>query len=153
VAGHGHSLAWPQSFDSILALSRRTQVTASHWITQGPRADFVFLNVCGLGRSHPRSGDLNGFPLAIRIRGATALIAATGYIPPDQAHAFAELFYGHAHGEDSLTMYREAMLASIGSGMPPQGWAPYAHFGRGHRFPALGELPRRGSNPEAHISS
>lgn len=153
IAGHGRSLAWPQSFDSILALSSRNEVTASRWITHGPKSDFVFLNVCGLGRSYPRGGDLNGFPLAIRLRGATAIIAATGYIPPDQAHTFARLFYGHTRGADSLTMYREAMLASIECGMPPHGWAPYAHFGRGRRFPALRELSRRSSNSEAHISS
>jgi hypothetical protein len=140
VSGHGSSLAWPKSFYSKLALSPRIQISAADWISQGPQADFVFLNVCGVGRVHPRSGDLNGFPLAVRIRGAKALIAATGYIPPSQAHAFAQLFYQQAHDTDSLSAYRHTVIASIANGMTPHGWAPYAHFGRGHLFAKSGSF-------------
>ncbi|WP_344363326.1 CHAT domain-containing protein [Arthrobacter humicola] len=157
VSGHGRSLAWPQSFNSQLALSRSIAVTAADWIIHGPQAEFVFLNVCGLGRIHPRSGDLNGFPLAVRLRGAASLIAATGYIPPEQAHAFSRLFYRNANRADSLAAYCETILASIAGGLPPHIWAPYAHFGRGHRFPTLGGHPRHrretDSNPDVPTSS
>ncbi len=142
VSGHGRSIAWPQSFSSQLALSKSVTMTASEWLVHGPRAEFVFFNVCGLGRVHPRSGDLNGFPLAIRLRGATSLIAATGYIPPQQAHSFARLFYENARRGDSLAAYCETVLSCIEEGMPPHVWAPYAHFGRGHRFLTSRRLPR-----------
>ena len=157
VSGHGRSLAWPQSFNSELALSRSVTVTAAQWIIHGPQAEFVFFNVCGLGRIHPRSGDLNGFPLAVRLRGVTTLIAATGYIPPEQAHTFARLFYRNVHRSDSLAAYCDTILASIAGGMPPHVWAPYAHFGRGHRFATIAGGPRhrreQDSNPNVPTSS
>lgn len=134
VAGHGQSAAWPRSFQSTIALSPRIQLTAADWLTAGPRAAFVFLNVCGVGRVKPYGGDLNGFPLALRIRGAQAIIAANGFIPPTDAHRFAERFYAHLDSDDSLTAYRNAVRESIEAGVAAGGWAPYAHFGRGYRL-------------------
>jgi hypothetical protein len=134
VSGHGQSMAWPRSFHSTIALSPRIQLTAGQWLTAGPRAAFVFLNVCGVGRVRPYGGDLNGFPLALRIRGAQAVIAANGFIPPEEAHRFAERFYAHAGSDDTLTAYRSAVLESIREGVPAVGWAPYAHFGRGYHL-------------------
>lgn len=136
VAAHGHFRAWPESMGSRLALSSKISVAAGDWLRSGCRAQFVFINACSLGRHSPHAGDLNGFPLAIRARGAVTEVSALSPVPSLPARAFARLFYERWPGRDSLRAYQHACLEAIRRGTSPSGWAPYLHSGAPVRLPA-----------------
>ncbi len=129
IAAHGEFFAWPRSTSSVLRLSSRVEVTAGNWLRDGCRPDVAFINACTVGRPAPHAGDLNGFPLALRIRGARAVVAALTYIDPVHAHVFAAHFYESLASADTLTAYRSAITRAIRSGAPPSSWAPYLHSG------------------------
>lgn len=129
IAAHGDFRPWPQSLSSVLVLSPSVRITAADWLRNGAKADFVFLNACNLGNAAPRAGDLNGFPLAMRVRGTQATLAALGYIPPDRALEFARAFYERLPGSDTTTAYQAAVRHLIDEGAPACAWAPYLHDG------------------------
>lgn len=132
VAAHGVTNPWPESLRSTIQLSPTHGISAGQWLREGRRAAFVFFNVCGLGRVQPHAGDVNGFPLALRIRGADAVLAAISYIPPAQSRLFARDFYGAFGVADSLGAYQAASKTAIERQEHPSGWAPYVHYGRGY---------------------
>ena len=115
--------------NSRLRLSTKVSVTAGEWLRAGCRAKFVFLNACSVGRHSPHAGDLNGFPLAIRARGAITEISALSPVPSDAARTFARRFYRQWSTYDSLSAYQGACCEAIHSGVAAAGWVPYMHSG------------------------
>ena len=129
VAAHGDYHPWPRSMASELRLSRTVGLTAGDWLRQGCRASFVFVNACNVGRNVPHAGDVNGFPLALRIRGTVAEVSALCPVDSATAGPFARSFYRHWVGQDSLDAYHATCLEAIGRAAPPSVWAPYVHTG------------------------
>ncbi|PWK39471.1 CHAT domain-containing protein [Actinoplanes xinjiangensis] len=129
IAAHGDFQSWPASMASRLRLSPSVAVTAGEWLRSGCRATFAFTNACSVGRHTPHAGDLNGFPLALRARGVVSEISALAPVPAVGGKQFAHLFYGGWAGQDSLTAYQQACLATIAAGGRPCDWAPYVHGG------------------------
>jgi len=130
LAGHGKTMPWPRSLDSRVELSPRIAVNAGEWLASGRRAAFVFFNVCNIGRTQLMAGDVSGFPLAFALRGASAVLAASGFVPLDAAQTFAADFYrSGAAGQGSVEAYRSAMTRQIRSGRHPSDWVAYSHFG------------------------
>lgn len=142
VAAHGSCFNWPNSLSSEVALSSNAVITAAEWLRTGCSARFVFLNACSIGQPGNHRGDLNGFPLAIKIRGAETVVAAIGYVAPKSAKNYAFEFYARFERMDSLAAYREAIVDIIRGGHPPHDWAPFIHDGPG--FSASG-LQRSGT--------
>ncbi|GGM76867.1 CHAT domain-containing protein [Dactylosporangium sucinum] len=129
IAAHGDYHPWPRSLASELRLSRTVRLTAGDWLSQGCRASFVFVNACNVGRNVPHAGDVNGFPLALRIRGNVAEVSALCPVDSVTAGPFAQSFYRHWVGRDSLDAYHAACLDAIQRAEPPSVWAPYIHTG------------------------
>jgi hypothetical protein len=129
VAAHGLLEAWPAASHSRLQLSRSVEVTAHEWMRSGCRPEFAFLNACGLGRAIPRGGDLNGFPLALHVRGARASVTALGDIPPAAAHRFAIDFYRALSRTDTYEAYLQAVRRAISEGRHVSAWVPYVYSG------------------------
>ncbi|MEV0430086.1 hypothetical protein [Micromonospora sp. NPDC050495] len=129
VAAHGDYHPWPRSMASELRLSRTVGLTAGDWLRQGCRASFVFVNACNVGRNVPHAGDVNGFPLALRIRGNVAEVSALCPVDSVTAGPFARSFYRHWTGQDSLGAYHATCLDAIARAEPPSVWAPYVHTG------------------------
>lgn len=129
IAAHGYFFAWPHSMDSRLELSTKVAVTARDWLHSGCRAQFVFINACSVGRQSLHAGDLNGFPLAFRVRGAVTEVSALAPVRGTAAHQFARVFYQRWACEDSLKAYHAACVEAIRLGWNASDWAPYLHAG------------------------
>jgi len=129
IAAHGDFYPWPVSMTSRLRLSNRVTIKAGDWLRGGCRASFGFINACTVGRHAPHAGDLNGFPLALRVRGAVSTISALSLLPSAPARAFARAFYASWPGSDSLRAYQAACVEAIRRGDPACYWAPYLHTG------------------------
>lgn len=143
VAAHGEFRPWPASTDSRLRLSESVSLTAGEWLRSGCRSTFVFVNACNVGRHAPHAGDLNGFPLALRARGAVTEVSALGPVPSRAARSFARTFYALWPGRDSLTAYQKTCREAINRGAPPCDWAPYLHTGSALHLPAPQTRPGR----------
>jgi len=89
----------------------------------------VFINACNVGRAVPHAGDVNGFPLALRIRGNIAEVSALCPVDSATAGPFAQAFYDRWADGNSLKAYHAACLDAIARGEPPATWAPYMHTG------------------------
>ncbi|MET7312770.1 hypothetical protein ABZS68_38610 [Streptomyces sp. NPDC005571] len=136
VVAHGDLSLWPHSSASRLRLADDCAVSAGDWLHSGCKASLVFLNACSIGRPALRAGDLNGFPLALRVRGTLADVCALTTVGPEAAHRFATFFYAELPACDSLTAYRLACLKAIRGGEPTCTWVPYLHSGFPVRLPA-----------------
>ncbi|MFX0576257.1 CHAT domain-containing protein [Nocardia nepalensis] len=135
IAAHGDFCPWPMSLRSRLRLSTRVSLDAGDWLRSSCRAAFVFMNACDVGMPALHAGDLNGFPLAVRARGAVASIAALAPVRSGAARRFAELYYTHWSLGDSLSAFQAACREVIASGESVSGWAPYLHTGSPVRLP------------------
>lgn len=127
LAGHGDFQPWPKSLTSSIQLSKTLSVSAAEWLHAGCRASFVFLNACNIGQAD--AADLNGFPLALRLRGATGVVAARAFIGPADARQFARDFYSSFSRSDSLTAFRAAAVTAIMDERHPMAWVPFIHDG------------------------
>lgn len=137
LATHGRFHGWPESSQSRLDLSNSVTLTAADWLREGCSADFVFLNACSIGNSHTLPGDLEGFPLALRVRGVRTVVVALGDIPAEEARDFATTFYQELRTTDSITALRQASRAAIAAGRHASAWAHYVHDGPAFRLTDL----------------
>ncbi|MFE3636066.1 CHAT domain-containing protein [Streptomyces sp. NPDC059168] len=129
IAAHGDYQEWPSSMASELRLSRKVRLTAGDWLRNGCRASFAFINACDVGHAFPHAGDVNGFPLALRVRGTGAAVSALCPVDGTTAGPFAHTFYQRWPGATSLEAYQAACCDAITRGDPPAVWAPYVHIG------------------------
>ncbi|EWM12214.1 putative PE-PGRS family protein [Kutzneria sp. 744] len=129
IAAHGKLEPWPQASNSLLQLSASVQITAREVMHGGCRPVFAFLNACGLGNVHLQAGDLHGFPLALRVRGARGSVTALGDILPAAAHRFATSFYLEFTTADTFRAYLRTVGAAIDEGAHVSSWAPYVYVG------------------------
>ncbi|MEV5383011.1 CHAT domain-containing protein [Streptomyces sp. NPDC052721] len=129
IAAHGEYQEWPSSMASELQLSRKVRLTAGDWLRNGCRAYFAFINACNVGRAIPHAGDVNGFPLALRVRGTVASVSALCPVYAGAAGPFAHKFYQQWPGASSLEAYQATCCDAIRRGEPPAAWAPYVHIG------------------------
>jgi hypothetical protein len=130
LASHGEFLRWPDSLESTLQLTSTKSISARDWLRHGCRASLVFVNACNIGRRTSVAGDIGGFPLVFRIKGAQAVVAALGPVPAEGAHTFASHFYASLRrGSSTVHAVRTASVAAINSGEHESVWAPYVHIG------------------------
>ncbi|WP_181799055.1 CHAT domain-containing protein [Kitasatospora acidiphila] len=119
---------WPLSSTSRLNLTKDVSVSAYEWLHWGCRASLAFLNACSSGLQIPHAGDLNGFPLALRVRGVTAEISCSAPVRSGAAHNFAKEFYSRLAECDTLSAYQGAQRAIL-RGCSPVNWIQYLHVG------------------------
>ncbi|WP_158781319.1 CHAT domain-containing protein [Streptomyces sp. NRRL S-237] len=129
IAAHGEFHRWPLASTSKLRLLDGVTLSASEWLHSGCGASLIFLNVCTVGRQAPHAGDLNGFPLALRVRGAVAEVSCLTPVTASAAYEFAVTFYGKFASHDTLTAYQLACRDAISGGKPARNWVPYLHVG------------------------
>lgn len=134
VAGHGHFREFPLSMESTVEVSEGVAFSAAQFLTAGCTADFVFFNVCGIGMNQTVSGDIYGFPLAARVRGARAMLAPTTFVSPEHAREFAAYFYDEVMVRDAASACQSVINRLVTSGAPLAVWLPYALHGN---VPAL----------------
>jgi hypothetical protein len=130
VAGHGHLLSYPDAMSSSVELAQGVSLGAIDMLQSGCYSRLVFLNVCGVGNHETTAGDLYGFALAARSRGAHAFLAPSTYVSPDDAKSFAVQFYRAALRHEASDAVRIATRELIDNGSEPAAWIPYALFGR-----------------------
>ncbi|PTM99298.1 CHAT domain-containing protein [Streptomyces sp. VMFN-G11Ma] len=138
IVAHGEFYRWPLSSTSKLRLLDGVTVSASEWLHSGCGASLIFLNACTVGRQAPHAGDLNGFPLALRVRGAVAEVSCLTPVAASAAYEFAVTFYSKFVSHDTLTAYQSACQDAISQEKPPRNWIPYLHVG----FPVSLNTPR-----------
>lgn len=129
LVAHGELRSGPLASESRLHLSASVQVAAGDWMRAGCVPDFAFLNACGLGGAIPRSGDLSGFPLALRVRGARGSLTAIADLPSHAAHRFADAFYRALPATDTFEAYLSATRSMVTDNEHPGTWAPYVYEG------------------------
>ncbi|MEV0712770.1 CHAT domain-containing protein [Nocardia aurea] len=130
LVAHGELRSGLLASESKLKLSPSVSITARDWMRGGCHPAFAFLNACDLGGAIPHSGDLSGFPLALRIRGAHGSLTALEALPSQAAHRFADTFYGALDGTtDTFTAYLRTVRQMIGDGNHPANWAAYVYEG------------------------
>ncbi|SOD79189.1 CHAT domain-containing protein [Streptomyces sp. 1222.2] len=128
IMAHGDFHRWPLSSTSKLHLTTQVAVSAGEWLHSGCQASLIFLNACNSGLQEPHAGDLNGFPLALRVRGATSEISCLMPVNAEAAQNFAITFYDQLSACDTLTAY-QATQNIILREEPPINWIPYLHVG------------------------
>ncbi|UNN05217.1 CHAT domain-containing protein [Rhodococcus opacus] len=129
LVAHGELRSGPLASESKLQLSASVQVVAGDWMRAGCLPDFAFLNACGLGGAIPHSGDLSGFPLALRVRGVRGSLTAIADLPSHTAHRFADAFYRVLPEADTFEAYLSATRGMVAAGEHPAAWAPYVYEG------------------------
>ncbi|WP_073799231.1 CHAT domain-containing protein [Streptomyces sp. CB03578] len=128
IMAHGNFQQWPLSSTSQLRLTPQVSVNAGEWLHSGCQACLVFLNACTIGRQVPHAGDLNGFPLALRLRGVICEISCSTPVIAQVAHDFAMKFYERLPASDTLTAYQASQKAILRE-ESSMNWVPYFHVG------------------------
>ncbi|HEV2644532.1 MAG TPA: CHAT domain-containing protein, partial [Candidatus Elarobacter sp.] len=129
VAAHGKAIPYPDHMSSFIEFDDLC-VTAREWLVHGPRAQFVFVNCCFLGRQASRAGDLYGMPFAILGSGTRSAVLAMAPVEPAFARGFAKLFYQNVvDGLGKAAACSGAMRSAIANGTPRRGWVPYFFLG------------------------
>ncbi|WP_196248305.1 CHAT domain-containing protein [Rhodococcus erythropolis] len=134
---HGELRSGPRASDSKLQLSASVHVAAREWMREGCRPDFAFLNACGLGGAIPHSGDLSGFPLALRVRGVRGSLTAIADLPSHTAHQFADTFYRILPETNTFDAYLHTVRKMLSADEHPSSWAPYVYEGSGMTVPSV----------------
>lgn len=143
LVAHGELHAGWQAFESKLHLSASVKVSAGDWMRAGCRAEFAFLNACGLGGAIPHSGDLSGFPLALRVRGVQGSLTAMADISAKEAHRFATMFYSELAVTDTFAAYVSSVRAILALKQHPSAWVPYIYEGETVEGPLPVKTARR----------